>query len=1153
MASQNVEIIQKRDDKVTFRIQSPNAETWEKDYPQETKLNIVLEEYKNGTGNDFPLEILETWQNKRNEEEVKDQEIKNFINKYEEGYIALGSNALKIPEIIGKPFNDPFCIFAFKKREKILKVLNFEGKDIKGLENYGPYSAYCNGNDALFISGGEINNKKYVEKFWKIDLNSSTIECINMIPKKNHSMIVLPGNYVFIVGGQDKETFYYDSENPNGFYGWKPLNEIRIEPALILVNNFLYCFDNINLNKLNNDITFEKTDFNSNLPKWELINVNIPDIKFDQKFFGVVQKDNDILFLGGNIDTQEEDKNGAIERKNFKYNITENKLEESEIPFMEFNLKEKTFLTYNEYVNYIFPDFNKYHPEVIFYQKSKNKIRLVKYESLAEQKKINDLPAAKINHIIFDQPKVDQKMDNEESIKNDDNINKDSNFNINNIKDNIINTEKNENNNKFETEDQHQGTEVVSGNGGKKSEVIIDEKEEKKVTIPEEPNPKKSLENNDDNNNTELNNSNPNPIMSIKEDIQKKSSIKLDPEIRESENEEINSKNLELLKDILKSSQIEENKKIETPEIEEKKEIEIPENVEKKENPNHEIEEKKDTVIITVSGNEENDKPKPGDGINDIINYKFSNNNNISNKYDGINLSQIGKSMEQPNKENEINNKEGEPNNSLKNTEIKIDEPKIEQPTINISKPELKIQVENSKGKQKEGFNYYDSGIIIGTKNLKEKDSNEKKDIKEIKEPKIELEGKGNVNIPNPEIKGGNIEENINQPNPNVDIKLESNQKQGKDFCITGVIVGTKEKDPKILKFNEEDKSKINQKVDKVDINVENPSVKKTLNFDTNLNLYAIKPEIDNAQDLKSPRIINEEEKKIEGNNFTNAPPNDINLDNKININGNINYPNLEVDNDPKGVSIPNPNIELNSGKVDIKGNIPDNINENDQKIGVKYNSNIPEMNITGTDAKTKTPMKLPGSINQNDVKPFDINIQKPSVEINPKEDNKENIDQNFKLSGIILGTKDPKYNKKNDKPSENKSDLNIKGPQLDFNGNIIKSSNEPKLEIKSSKENEINLNIKNNEPNNKEGESNQFFKMSGIILADKGKTKESENGLKGKKIVLPTVTVKNENFVSSKVDEGGNLNEINVNMDNLKSANVGINGQKLGERVDNN
>ena len=78
-------------------------------------------------------------------------------------------------------------------------------------------------------------------------------------------------------------------------------------------------------------------------------------------------------------------------------------------------------------------------------------------------------------------------------------------------------------------------------------------------------------------------------------------------------------------------------------------------------------------------------------------------------------------------------------------------------------------------------------------------------------------------------------------------------------------------------------------------------------------------------------------------------------------------------------------------------------------------------------------------------------------------------------------------------------------------------------------------------------------FKISGIIQADKGKIKESENAIKAKKISLPTVSIKNENFVSSKVDEGENLNEINVNMNNLKSANVGINGQKTGERVDNN
>ena len=1143
MASQNVEIIQKIGDKISIRIKSPDSEIWEKEYPQETILNVILEEHKNATGNDFPLEILETWQNKRNEGDVKDQQIKNFINKYDDGILVLGGNALKIPEIIGKPFNDPFSIFAFKKKEKILKVLSFEGRDLNGLENYGPYSAYCNGNDALFISGGEINNSKYVEKFWKIDLNSLQIECINMIPKKNHSMIMIPGNYVFIVGGQDKETFYYDSENPNGFYGWKPLNNIRVEPALILINNFLYCFDNINLNKLNNEITFEKTDLNSENHAWELINVNLPDIKFDQKFFGVAQKDNDVLFLGGNIDIEEENKNRAQERKNFKYNIIENKLEESEIPFMEFNLKEKTFLTYNDNVSYIFPDFNKYHPEVIFYQKNKNKIRLVKYESLIEdkndqQKKINDLPPAKINHINFNQPKAEENVNNPDinnnnevnNIKIDLNI-KDNN-NINDI--NTNNIEKNEENNKFEPEKQKEGSEVKSINENLKSDIFHDEEKEKQISIQifNGSNIKKSTGNNNDNdiNNLELNNNLiPNPIMSMKEDIQKTSNIKFDSEIKENESEDIKTENLELLKDKVKYSQIEE--KQENQEKPEKQEIQ--------EIKNSELNISPDEVIITVKGNM-NDEDQNGGDEEKNINYKLSGNYYINN------------SVQQKNEDN-MNQKEEEPQNSIKNIEIKTEEQKIEQPIVNISKPgiesEMKIQIDNNKEKQKDEF--YVSGIIVGTKSIKEKESNEKKDIIEIKEPKIELEGKGNLNVPNPEIKEGNIEAKLNQPNPKVDIKVD---KKGKDFCLTGVILGTKKKDPKILKLNVEDKSKIIQKDDKiVDIQVENPSIKKEINVDTNLNLKTIKPEIKIDKDLKSPIIINEEEKKIEGNNYTNAPATDINLDNKLNINGNINLPNIEVNGDPKGVSIPNQNIDIPSGQVDIKANVSDNINENNQKIGIKYNSNIPEINATGTEANSKTPMKLPGSINQNDVKPFDINIPKPNIEINNKGDNKENIDQNFKISGIILGTKDPKNNKNNAILSQNKSDLNIKGPQLDFNGNIIKSSNEPKLELKGSKENEINLNIQKNESNKKESESKQYFKISGIIQADKGKIKESENAIKAKKISLPTVSIKNENFVTSKVDEGENLNEINVNMNNLKSANVGINGQKTGERVDNN
>mgnify|MGYP002624866185 CR=1 FL=1 len=86
--------------------------------------------------------------------------------------------------------------------------------DIKyDLNDYGPSSAYCNGNNRLFISGGEKNNLNYNNKFWKINLDNQGIDFIEMEDKKNHSMIYIPGGYVFIVGGINKKTFCYDEQN----------------------------------------------------------------------------------------------------------------------------------------------------------------------------------------------------------------------------------------------------------------------------------------------------------------------------------------------------------------------------------------------------------------------------------------------------------------------------------------------------------------------------------------------------------------------------------------------------------------------------------------------------------------------------------------------------------------------------------------------------------------------------------------------------------------------------------------------------------------------------------------------------------------------------------------------------------------------------
>ena len=154
MISSRIEIIQKREDKLLVRL-IKDSETWEHEYSLEKTFADLINDYTNGTSNEFPNEIIEYLKSHKNEEFSNERLIKDYINNYEEKNIILGDSSLKIPEMIGKPFSDPFCVFAFIKKEKILKILKFDGKDIYGLNDYGSYTAYCNGDDRLYISGGE--------------------------------------------------------------------------------------------------------------------------------------------------------------------------------------------------------------------------------------------------------------------------------------------------------------------------------------------------------------------------------------------------------------------------------------------------------------------------------------------------------------------------------------------------------------------------------------------------------------------------------------------------------------------------------------------------------------------------------------------------------------------------------------------------------------------------------------------------------------------------------------------------------------------------------------------------------------------------------------------------------------------------------------
>ena len=359
-----------------------------------------------------------------NEEKVEDP-----VENGEQKGIELPDIILNIPDLIGRPFNNPFEVEVFDKNNNTLNRLDLSLENIKEtkIENYSPLSSYCNGNNHLYISGGINKDNAILNDFWDIDLNNKIIEKIpeGISPKKNHSMIFIPEKYVFIVGGNDKKTFYYDIEKKE-IINWADLNHERVEPALIVVRDELYCFDNIK--RRSNEITFEKTNLVKS-PNWELIkptlDPSINENEFNQKFFGASKIDNDnIIFLCGNMSDKNSD-------KNYIYNISTNTLSKSDIPFIEKNLAEKSFLNYNDHLNYLLPDYNIESPEIIFYNKEKQKLIPVNFEEKKLDKNLlrgSKLKAKKNKTFDFNMPervtitndelnKINLEIKNEEPVK----------------------------------------------------------------------------------------------------------------------------------------------------------------------------------------------------------------------------------------------------------------------------------------------------------------------------------------------------------------------------------------------------------------------------------------------------------------------------------------------------------------------------------------------------------------------------------------------------------------------------------------------------------------------------------------------------------------------------------------------------------------
>ena len=329
-------------EKINIIIPIEGGKNWQKEFDKEDKIQKVVDDFKEENNMEIPEQYFMKFKHDNQPVNLEDPVKTLFSDNtsslifdffLEKEGLDYQNNASNNFELIGKPLSNPFQVQVYDKKNNQIKLINFEKNEIikNKIENYSIDSAYCNGNNHLYISGGE-NKNLILNDFWDIDLKNEKITkiCDLIEPKKNHSMICIGGKYIFIVGGNTKKTFYYDIEKKQ-IYNYENLNINRTEPALIQIENELYCFDN--LKKGNNEITFEKTNLKEN-KKWEIIK---PEIKenFSQKFFGTSILDNDnILFLGGYMLKDSNNKN----LMNYKYNIKENIISESDIPFKEMNL-----------------------------------------------------------------------------------------------------------------------------------------------------------------------------------------------------------------------------------------------------------------------------------------------------------------------------------------------------------------------------------------------------------------------------------------------------------------------------------------------------------------------------------------------------------------------------------------------------------------------------------------------------------------------------------------------------------------------------------------------------------------------------------------------------------------------------------------------
>lgn len=383
---------------IEINMKQNDKEILKRKYTRETRFSEIIEDLKKEASNKKEMkDIIKNQSVYRFKDIIIDhsKSLKDYLSSSEKS-ISINVEIVGLKDIpddtdsyiidkinlIGKLDYNPFKLYIFNKTTNLLQKVNFPEYYKKEFEidNVSKNSSYCNGINKLYIFGGN-SNKDIISTFWIIDLESINVRKIysQIHPRTHHSLIFIPSKYVFIIGGKDIKSVYYFDINSQKFIQYAFIEDILIEPALILINNqILYAMSNIGKNFLM---------YKSNLgekAKWEKIIPEIPEnLIFTQKFFAVSKSDNNsFIFIGGNHLNDEKD------NYVFEYNYKKNELTQSTLIHEDFNFTEKSFIPFNDSSYALFSNEMKKKFRIVFYNKGVNVIETLDFEGEFIKKKI---------------------------------------------------------------------------------------------------------------------------------------------------------------------------------------------------------------------------------------------------------------------------------------------------------------------------------------------------------------------------------------------------------------------------------------------------------------------------------------------------------------------------------------------------------------------------------------------------------------------------------------------------------------------------------------------------------------------------------------------------------------------------------------------